>query len=840
MTRNASMSDFLKNFLLKDPHLSSVGQRYIALAAFGKHPGWDDHVEDLGLETQSLNLAKMVLYVNGIGGQIDSGAWDKLDDAQQLPDFCHVFLWQRSGQILVGRLWSSSDGKGRKRYPMVVCAHFIGVTLGWALKCALPVLAELERGCIQATTADEVRALLQRHRSALRDAVETTDGRGEYAPVTPEALHTILHRVDVEKSDAFFRVAYQVNSQFGTFAAGKYNPRASHPQQVRVPIAGRNVEEALLFWTRFFATQVDTAAPLLMTVPLEGNWVDVTAGEPGDHEFFCLRASPKSVPLVSEVPFTLDNAFRAKATDFFDHFQRGELQTGNLNPPEAVSVAPHTAKPAWIKWLGVSTGVVVIVLGTVMVMRTPSDISRTKTATVATASASLASNNTAATPTNSKAPGWRNTSAHNQAATSNPAPVNEQIASRLREQEADQNYQAAMATARAAVATKKFAKAIEKAGEALKFKIGDKDAAELIAHAKEQSDLLAREQASAQSYQTAMAEATSALNASNYDTAAARAHDALKIRGTDPEASQILLHAQAGVAAVAALSEATNLWNAAKEASGKKQYSDALSGFERALRECTNASKILPEAAVGFKTELEKGRQGVMNTIMEGDYRSATNSFDRADYEVAVVVCKQHVGAAAFSALLKAIESEQVALRAVSDRFVQGDYTIIDEISAQPYAKKQPFAVLLASATTEGQKLKELKNALASNWQSVLSQLGDPALAAFASKPPFQQLLQQAIKQQEAAKRASPERLAQLDADFQFLLVKYGVVLPTHPYITDKTAKGSDQWSTILEPEKKRDQKALADLETQYGDSIKENLRDKYMAELRRIIDIHN
>ena len=63
------MSDFFKKFLLEDPRPFSSDGRYVALAAFGKHPGWDDHVEDLGLETQSLNLAKTVLYVDGIGGR---------------------------------------------------------------------------------------------------------------------------------------------------------------------------------------------------------------------------------------------------------------------------------------------------------------------------------------------------------------------------------------------------------------------------------------------------------------------------------------------------------------------------------------------------------------------------------------------------------------------------------------------------------------------------------------------------------------------------------------------------------------------------------------------------
>src|SRR5436305_174662 len=172
------MSDFLKKFLLEDPRRFSSTGRFVALAAFGKHPGWDDHVEDLGLETESLNQAKTCLYVNGIGGQIDSGAWEKLDSAQQLPGFKHVFLWQRAGQILLGRLWSSRDGKGRTRYPMVICLHFMGVTLDWALRHGLPVLADLEQSCLKTNSAADVRSLLARKRAALREALESTDGKG--------------------------------------------------------------------------------------------------------------------------------------------------------------------------------------------------------------------------------------------------------------------------------------------------------------------------------------------------------------------------------------------------------------------------------------------------------------------------------------------------------------------------------------------------------------------------------------------------------------------------------------------------------------------------------------
>lgn len=352
------MSDFFKKFLLEDARSFSPANRYIGLAAFGKHPGWDDHVEDLGLETESLITAKTLFYVNGIGGQIDAGAWEKLEPAQQLPSFKHVFLWQRSGQFLLGRLWSSSDGKGRKRYPMVVCLHYIGVTLGWAMKQALPALAELEEALIRTNSAEDVRNILQRKRSALRETLPNAQIQGEYAPVTPEALHNILQNGGPNR-EGFLRVLYQGQSQFGGMAPGKFNARTQmagfRAQQIRVPASGANPEQTLLFWTRFFQTQVDSSIPLLLALPLEANWLDATAGEPESHEFFCLRASPKSVPLVSEVPYSLDDAFRSGATTFLERFQRGETKTADL--PSAASapapLAPAPAKSGWRKWLGV-------------------------------------------------------------------------------------------------------------------------------------------------------------------------------------------------------------------------------------------------------------------------------------------------------------------------------------------------------------------------------------------------------------------------------------------------------------------------------------------------------
>ena len=79
------MSDFYKKFLMEDvPKVTPGTNKQIFLGAFGKHPGWDDHVEDLGLETGSLVTANTLFYVQCIGGESDAGAWEKLEDSPRL------------------------------------------------------------------------------------------------------------------------------------------------------------------------------------------------------------------------------------------------------------------------------------------------------------------------------------------------------------------------------------------------------------------------------------------------------------------------------------------------------------------------------------------------------------------------------------------------------------------------------------------------------------------------------------------------------------------------------------------------------------------------------------
>jgi hypothetical protein len=287
------------------------------VAAFGKHPGWNDHIDDLGLDTDLLVAAKRLIYVEGIGGNVDSGAWERLEEDQRLPGFDHLLVWHVGRDVLICRLWSSSDGKGRTRYPMVACAHVIDVALTWALSRIPPILERLHARCAATNSADAVRAAVAAAQGELAplaaDAPHQTDGEPDPSPLRrlgsspdlgPDALGLI-------------RVLYQIEREMGSYrlrtgTTGRTRSLDLRPQQLRVPPVADTQAAAAEAWFGLLATQLDPAAPVMVIVPAASPWLDVLVGEPTTQQFFCVRAARKSLPLTTEIPYNIDPEFVAR------------------------------------------------------------------------------------------------------------------------------------------------------------------------------------------------------------------------------------------------------------------------------------------------------------------------------------------------------------------------------------------------------------------------------------------------------------------------------------------------------------------------------------------------
>lgn len=302
------MSRFWKKFLREGQGLFARGAKpQIWLGAFGKHPGWDDHIDDIGLETESLLLAKQILYVDGIGGQINSGEWEKLDDVQRLREFKHMFLWKRGEAFLIGRIWSSRDGKNRTKYPLVVCAHCLSLPFTWALTNVSRCLGEIEWQCKSTRSAGEVRGVLGQALDQLRRSVADADGqlsRGD-----PDA-RTFVERLGLgDDHEGLYRIVYCIYTQLACYLNGK-GAGDLGAGQIRLPAAVGLAAETLSFWSRFLESQFGRTVPLLLTLPLQESWIDATCGEPASREFYSLRAKPEVLAVASEVAYKIPDEFR--------------------------------------------------------------------------------------------------------------------------------------------------------------------------------------------------------------------------------------------------------------------------------------------------------------------------------------------------------------------------------------------------------------------------------------------------------------------------------------------------------------------------------------------------
>jgi hypothetical protein len=293
----------------------------IKLAAFGKHPGWMDHMDELGLETDLLVALRRMLYSAGINQNIDGGVWSDQEPSHITPKFHHVFAWGVRDEVIVGRLWSSTDGRGRSLYPMIVCAHCSGMMVSQAFDLVLPHLERLEDQLVSTEAPDDVRAIIRRTGSELQMQAERQEG-GTSEPKA--ALGQLADREELGPDrEGLLRVLYEIDrdilaSRTGsgdTWSSGSDMGRGSH---LRVPCRGEDSIEVSMLWLEFLIDVIGGAAPVLVLLPLEYSWLDLIVGEASASQLSCLRATPERAPFTTTIPYSFDEGYLKRANRLID------------------------------------------------------------------------------------------------------------------------------------------------------------------------------------------------------------------------------------------------------------------------------------------------------------------------------------------------------------------------------------------------------------------------------------------------------------------------------------------------------------------------------------------
>jgi hypothetical protein len=495
----------------------------IYLAAFGKHPGWDDHIEDIGIETELLAQVRRMLYTDAISGNIDSGAWEKLADDQRLPGFAHDFVWwmgptgKEPPRVIVGKFWSSRDGKGRSKYPMAVYVQANNIPLTVAAREILPALNALEKSCIEATSAQDVKAAIDRTREQLRAQFARSDAPAKVPhpiDIIPQSqIAGLLDRVPLgekkgEIREGFARAMYAVEREMGSFlpigGEGRKSktlgvqPVAVKAAHIRLPSLETSSADSALAWISILSRRIADGIPILAVVPRGEGFVDLVVGEPGAAQLYCIRASAKGFPLTTDVPYVIDDAFMSRLGEMVARWSGAAPSTGERSaaPIAAPTQADSSAAPAQKKsgirgWL-FGGGAAIVLAGVGLAVMNSGEGDKSKGTTVASSAgtSSTASANPTTPSTDTGPPDAGKKAAEDEQAKLAALESKRQAdlkAKQQAEQERKDKEKAELAKAE----TERFAR--EK--EAAEVAATEKAAQELAAKELAAKELIAKEQA---------------------------------------------------------------------------------------------------------------------------------------------------------------------------------------------------------------------------------------------------------------------------------------------------------------------------------------------------------
>lgn len=304
---------------------SGAAEPLAQICLFGKHPGWDDHMEDLGLITQRLVDVRRTLYAEGIAGNIDSGAWEKLNADAKIARFDHAFVWRfETADIVYGRLWASRDARGRDKYPMVASFHCRGLRLDkMAPRCAA-IIERLTTACRKTSDAHAVRGEFLRESEAAKAQAPAFVGASPAFDAACLRLAAKDAALLADGGEGMTRCCYSIWRE-GEAAAKSIKAGTQRGAHVRLPLI--DVAETSLgpggsawVWTCVARDILDERGipheGFFAVESLEHRHIDLICcgaeGRFAPTELFCLKAARSAIPAANEVPYTIEPAFAAQ------------------------------------------------------------------------------------------------------------------------------------------------------------------------------------------------------------------------------------------------------------------------------------------------------------------------------------------------------------------------------------------------------------------------------------------------------------------------------------------------------------------------------------------------
>ena len=290
-----------------------VGAPELTFHVIGKHPAWDDHMPDQGVANQTVLDFKQRFYVEALAGNINSGSWKHLPEPELIPCFNHRFVHQVADTLLIGGIWSSSDGKGRNLFPLIGIVYSRGLDPQGVFSAAGPILTAFHEKNSGNPTAAGLESAIEEASSALAKRIAVIAPINQLIPkLSGSQVAGLLKSAPDPRSRA--RLLYALRRSLLHVKDNLPDRADSFYDLVRVPGVGGDGpgDPSLIQWPMWYLSLVGRTVPVT-AVSHQGRpddqFTDLIAGAIKPASIFPLRASREKIPLCTDIPFDLDDAF---------------------------------------------------------------------------------------------------------------------------------------------------------------------------------------------------------------------------------------------------------------------------------------------------------------------------------------------------------------------------------------------------------------------------------------------------------------------------------------------------------------------------------------------------
>lgn len=273
-------------------------------------------MEDIGRQSREMLDFKRLVYVEGVGGNIDSGNWAHLPETERLDCFNHLLVAVREDYCIMATLTASADGKGRNLYPIIAAVQARRLKLADMGGHVGPLLLEMREAVRNTHSAQEAHRIVSEYQATLDALVANiapTDG-GSDRQVTGRQVERLFPSDAVAAARTIYALQRAVESV-------RHDPSNTRTETLRAPLDSQQPWFAARIWCALARL---LAGPEKAAMALEyrhhasntGGFVDLIIGNPAPAALFGLRAGTARIPLVSDIPFELDASFQSQAAQY--------------------------------------------------------------------------------------------------------------------------------------------------------------------------------------------------------------------------------------------------------------------------------------------------------------------------------------------------------------------------------------------------------------------------------------------------------------------------------------------------------------------------------------------